>query len=124
MRLAQPGAQSVGESRMRFLCWAGGIPKPVLQYPVYDREGHLIATVDAAWPEHGVIGEFDGRVKYGRLLRPGEEPGDAVFREKVREDRIRDATGWRVVRVVWDDLARRHETVARIRAALGPPWSS
>jgi hypothetical protein len=34
------------------------------------------------------IGEFDGRVKYGRLLKPYEAPGDVVWREKQREDRI------------------------------------
>lgn len=118
MRLAQPGAQSVGESRTRFLCWSGGLPKPVLQFPVYDVHGHLVGTTDFAWPDHGVLGEFDGRIKYGRLLRAGETPGDAVFREKTREDRIREATGWRMVRVVWDDLSRRRATVERLREAL------
>ncbi len=42
------------------------------------------------------MGEFDGRIKYGRLLRPGQEAGDAVFEEKRREDAIRDE-GWKVV---------------------------
>lgn len=118
MRLAQSGAQSVGESRMRFLCWAGGLPRPVLQYAVYDDAGQLVGITDFAWPARRLLGEFDGRVKYGRLLRQGEDPGAAVFREKVREDRLREVTGWRVVRVVWDDLGRPRQTVARIERAL------
>ncbi len=70
------------------------------------------------WPEHGLLGEFDGRVKYGRLLRPGEEPGDAVFREKRREDELRRLTGFAMVRLVWADLHRPRETAARIRGLL------
>jgi hypothetical protein len=32
LRLAQFGSQSVGESRMRYLFWSTGIPRPELQY--------------------------------------------------------------------------------------------
>ena len=119
IRLMRPGAQSVGETRTRYLCWMHGIPEPLLQFEVFDSSGALIGITDFAWPELGVLGEFDGRVKYGRLLRPGEEPGDAVFREKRREDELRDVTGYRMVRVVWDDLGAARRTAARIRARLG-----
>lgn len=73
--------------------------------------------MDFAWPEHRTIGEFDGRVKYGRLLRPGEDAGEVVFREKVREDLLRDA-GWQVVRWVWADLDRPHVVADRVRRAF------
>ncbi|HEY0698007.1 MAG TPA: hypothetical protein VGD43_09375 [Micromonospora sp.] len=63
------------------------------------------------------MGEFDGRVKYGRLLRPGQDPGDAVFAEKMREDAIRD-TGLRVVRWVWNGVDDFGEVVARLRRAF------
>ncbi|RNL79955.1 type IV toxin-antitoxin system AbiEi family antitoxin domain-containing protein [Nocardioides marmorisolisilvae] len=118
LRLASPGAESVGESRARFLFFFHGLPRPELQYPVYDGDV-LIATTDFAWPELGVVGEFDGKIKYGRLLKPGETPGDAVFREKRREDRIREVTGWRVVRLVWADLADPRRTAARLVKVLG-----
>ena len=75
VRLMRPGAQSVGESRSRFLCWGQGLPEPVLQFEVRDEMGVVIGIADMAWPEHGVLGEFDGQVKYGRLLLPGESPG-------------------------------------------------
>ena len=62
---------------------------PELQHPVLDADGNLIGICDFYWEEDHHVGEFDGKVKYGRLLRPGESPGDAVFREKRREDRVR-----------------------------------
>lgn len=70
------------------------------------------------WREQRLLGEFDGKVKYGRLLRSGEEPGDAVFREKRREDRLRELTGFSMVRITWGDLYRPAETAARIRGLM------
>ena len=84
VRLADGGAESVGESRARFLCYLHDLPAPMLQFEVYDECGQLAGIADFAWPDHHLLGEFDGRVKYGRLLRAGEGPADAVFREKRR----------------------------------------
>lgn len=117
MRLAEPGSESVGESRARYLMFRHGIPKPLLQYAV-QAGGELLGTTDFAWPAHRLLGEFDGRIKYGRLLRPGETTEDAVYREKVREDRIREATGWTMIRLSWSDLSTPYETAERIRRAL------
>ncbi|MDT7681251.1 MAG: hypothetical protein QOG57_1561, partial [Pseudonocardiales bacterium] len=61
--------------------------------------------------------EFDGRIKYGRLLRPGQAPGDAVFEEKRREDALRDH-GLRVVRWCWDDLDTFAAVADRLRRAF------
>jgi hypothetical protein len=41
-----------------------------------------------------------------------------VLREKRREDRVRELTGWRCIRVTWADLENPARLVARIRAAL------
>jgi hypothetical protein len=116
-RLADGRSGSVGESRSRYLFWCAGLPAPQLQYEVYDEHG-LVGVCDFAWPEHGLLGEFDGQVKYGALLRPGETASDAVFREKQREDRLRRATGWSVVRLTWDMLATPERTAAYLRAML------
>jgi hypothetical protein len=89
-------AESPGETRSRFMFWRQGLPVPELQFHVYDEGGELVAITDFAWHEQKVFGEFDGQVKYGRLLREGEEPGDAVFREKRREDLVRAITGIRL----------------------------
>jgi hypothetical protein len=66
-----------------------------------------------------VVVEFDGFVKYGRtVVRPGEPaPGDVVFTEKVREDRLR-TLGYEVVRIIWSDLADLPAVRRRIEAAI------
>jgi hypothetical protein len=114
---AQPGGHSVGESRSRVLLARAGLPPPVLQWPVTDGAGRHVGTTDFGWPDLGVVGEFDGMVKYGRLLRPGQSPGDAVVAEKYREDRLRDE-GLRVVRWIWRELDDFDTVVARLLRAF------
>ncbi len=69
------------------------------------------------WEAERLLGEFDGRVKYGRLLRPGQEPGDVVFEEKRREDAMR-AEDWGMVRWTWDDIDRDGVLAGRVGRAL------
>ena len=118
VRLADGRSASAGESRSRYLFWTQGLPAPTLQFHVYDRHGKLVGITDFAWPEQSLLGEFDGRVKYGRLLRPGQSPGDVVFDEKIREDRLREITRWGMVRLVWRDHDRPAETAARFRRLM------
>ena len=114
IRMANGAADGPGESRGRWLFWSSGFPAPKLQYEVRRADGSLVGIADWAWEEYRLLGEFDGEVKYGRFLRPGETPGDAVFREKRREDEMREVTSWGMVRLIWDDFARRHKTVERL----------
>ena len=80
-----------------------GLPVPDLQVEVRTPSGLFVGRTDFGWRQHRLLGEFDGRVKYGRLLRPGQSPGDAVFDEKRREDALR-AEDYGVIRWVWRDL--------------------
>ncbi len=114
---ADRGGHSVGESRSRVLLARAGLPPPVLQWPVTDGVGRHLGTTDFAWPDLRTLGEFDGLVKYGRLLRPGQSPGDAVVAEKYREDRLRDE-GFRVVRWIWRELDDVDVIAARLRRAF------
>lgn len=92
---------SPGESLSRVGIRRLRLPAPDLQVPVRDGLG-LAGIVDFAWPDHRLVGEFDGVGKYLRdSVTGGREPGDIVVDEKRREDRIR-ATGLRVVRWGWD----------------------
>ena len=118
MRLCDGRSESVAESRARYLFWRMGLPKPTLQFKVYDSGGHLVATTDFGWPDAGVYAEFDGQVKYGRLLQPGQSAGDAVFAEKRREDLIRAATGGTVVRLVWSELHPQSRPAVQLQQLL------
>jgi hypothetical protein len=57
------------------------------------------------WKEQRTIGEFDGKIKYGRLLKPGQSIEEVLFEEKRREDALRDL-GWQIVRWLWADIYR------------------
>ncbi|MGA8256323.1 MAG: type IV toxin-antitoxin system AbiEi family antitoxin domain-containing protein [Nocardioides sp.] len=115
LRLADARVESIGESRTYFLCWHQGLPAPVPQYRVEGSDGQLVASLDFAWPHLGVWAEFDGKIKYGALLREGQHPSDVVVAEKKREDRVRELTGWTCIRLTWQDLAQPEQTAARIR---------
>jgi hypothetical protein len=116
-RLADGRAGSVGESRMRYFFWSHALPMPQLQHEVWF-QGRLIGVLDFYWPELGLMGEFDGKAKYLAHLREGENPADALFREKQREDLLRRVTGCRMVRFVWSDLESPGRTLAWLRPLL------
>jgi hypothetical protein len=107
--------ESPGETRSAYLFWRQGLPQPEPQWEIYDHHGILVACVDFAWPWLGVFGEFDGAVKYGKLLKPGQSPEDAVIAEKDRENLVRELTGWLCGRLVNSDLAAPGRTAERFR---------
>jgi hypothetical protein len=113
VEFADPRPMSVGESRSRVAMAHLGVATPVLQWPVVGRAGRILGTADFGWPEHGVVGEFDGFVKYGRLLRPGQVPADVVFAEKRREDAMRTVLRG-FVRWVWDEIDTFAEVAGRL----------
>jgi hypothetical protein len=110
-------SESVGESRSRVILHRWKLTPSALQFEVRSADGGLIGRTDFAWEQHRLVGEFDGRIKYRRLLRPGEDAGDAVFREKRREDEIR-SEGWGVLRWTWSDLHRPDRFAARVRRRM------
>lgn len=110
-------AESVGESRGLWLFWVEHLPAPTLQHEVRTG-GRLIGRTDWAWVKLGGLGEFDGKVKYGRLLKDGQDPGDAVFEEKKREDALREATRCWMIRLIWSDYDQPAVTAARLRRLI------
>jgi hypothetical protein len=110
-------AESPGESVLRWLLAEAGLPEPDLQPEVRSSTGGFIGRVDLAYLACGVIIEFDGHVKYQKLLRPGEDVTAVVLREKAREDRLREA-GLIVLRIVWSDFADPDRLARRVRAAM------
>jgi hypothetical protein len=90
---------NVGESRSRVALHRAGLPAPVTQWDVFNGPA-LLGRVDFGWPGLRTVGEFDGRVRYGRSLAAARYPGEVVFQEKLREDRLRERD-LRVVRWIW-----------------------
>jgi hypothetical protein len=109
-------SESVGESRSRVILHRWKLPPSAVQFEIRSPAGILVGRSDFAWEDRRLVGEFDGRIKYGRLLRPGQDAGDAVFAEKRREDAIREED-WGVVRWTWSDLQRPDRLAARVRRA-------
>jgi hypothetical protein len=117
LEFADAGAESVGESVCRLRMAQLGLPTPTVQSVIPELAPKYGTRVDFEFEDQRTVAEFDGRVKYGRLLEPGQHPGDVVFAEKVREDRIRD-TGRECVRVIWADFDQGFALLDRFRAAF------
>jgi hypothetical protein len=106
--LADGLAESPQETRVRLVLRRGGLPTPVAQYRVFDRDG-FVARVDFAYPELRLAIEYDGAWHGG----PGQLASD-----RRRLNRL-TAAGWRVVFVTAQDLHDPEALVQRVHAALG-----
>ena len=120
--MLDPASESVGESCSRVVMTQVGLPMPELQFEVVTPNGELVGRCDFYWRgrsprSRGTLGEFDGLVKYGRLLRPGQGAGAVVTAEKEREDRLRDE-GFQLVRWTWPDLSQPDMLRQRILRGL------
>ena len=105
--LGSPLAESALESLTRLAMHDDGFPQPELQVVIETHAGSY--RVDMLFRESRLIVEIDGLGKYT----------DTEFRrEKVRESRLR-AAGYRVERVIWEDVLRYWpRTRLRLWAAL------
>lgn len=118
--LADGRAESPLETRGRLALLFAGLPRPELQVELFD-SGGFIGRMDAWYAEAAVAVEFDGKVKY-LDPRDGSSPGEVLWKEKRREDRMRDV-GVRVVRVANEDLGVPWaQKAARIRDLLAAPY--
>ena len=113
--LANPLSESFGESFSRWVIWQLGLPMPILQYPV-DVHGRRYRS-DFGWPELGVLGEFDGRIKYEGVLDDSRSLADVVMAEKRREQDLR-SLGWQVTRWGMAELHEPHRLRYQLEAAF------
>ena len=124
LALGDGRAESPAESLSRFHMMRAGIPAPELQFEIFDANGEFVARADFGWPEHGLVGEVDGRIKYRELLGPGQSAADVVMAEKRREQRIR-ACGYWVVRWGWREANDQASLTALLNAGFAsasPAW--
>lgn len=112
---ADAGAESPGETHLRYLVWASGLPRPESQVHVSTHLGDFWA--DLGWDRWHVLLEYDGMVKYQD--GPDGAPSDALIREKRRQDAIAEA-GYRILRVTKYDLRDPERLIRRILALLPP----
>lgn len=101
--LARPGAESPMESEARLVMIDGGLPEPVLQYEIIDRDGRCW-RVDFAWPEQKLAVEYDGFDFHSSA-------------EHLRRDRQKRAAlqelGWIVLSIVCDDVRQQPSRMVR-----------
>jgi hypothetical protein len=107
--LCDAGAESPQESRLRLVLVAGGMPRPVTQFAVYD-DDRFVARLDLAYPRRRLGVEYDGDQHRSR----------AVFREDVRRLNDLRACGWTVLRFTAADLHRPAAVVGVVERALRP----
>lgn len=88
-------SESPGESLARVRFHEYGVSQPQQQV-VLCVDDHSY-RLDFLWEDAGVVGEFDGWMKYRRDF------DQALRKEKAREDAVR-STGLRVIRFYWEDL--------------------
>lgn len=84
------------------------VPLPRVQIEIRSRSGRFLGRVDCLWEEQRLVGEVDGRMKYG--------DAEAVYAEKRREDDIRaEAYGF----IRWGAQDLRTDALAhRLKALL------
>lgn len=96
-------AESVGESVSRGRMYELALPMPQLQREFVDDAG-FVGRADFWWDHLRIVGEFDGRVKCRADGHSGNlPPEEVVWREKLREDRLRRQCR-SVVRWTWADI--------------------
>ncbi|RMI35526.1 hypothetical protein [Nocardia stercoris] len=111
-----PRSPGIGHSRSRVMLRRLGIPQPRSQGDVQSHDRRRLGRVDFWFGDTGVVGVFDGHLRYGRAVHPGGDVVEALAREQSREEALR-RHGFQVVRWTWDELADG-TAAARIRAAL------
>lgn len=95
-------SDSFGESQCRAVIHLLGFARPELQVEIRDSEGAM--HPDFLWREVMGVAEFDGKAKYTRNEFTHGDPGDVVWREKKREDRLR-RRGCGVTRILTEHVA-------------------
>jgi len=109
LQLVEPATESPMETRLRLTLVLAGLPKPVVQEPIYDRD-QFVARPDLLYPAHRLAIEYDGGTHRQSLVEDNR-----------RQNRLINA-GYRVLRFTAGDVQHDKErVVAQVRAEL---WRS
>lgn len=102
---------SVGETRSRLLLDTLPLPQPLVGEWVHDEQRDPVGRVSFLYPEHGVLGKYEGDGLYGA------EPPVSEIESKRHRNRFEEL-GWIVVRWNWQDLANPKELTDRVARAF------
>ena len=107
LRHADGAAESPMESRLRMLLVLAGLPRPIVNEPLYDMSGCFLARPDLRIDR--VLIEFDGRIH-----RDGQ-----VFVNDLRRQNSLLSAGYTLLRYSASDVYRRPEAIVlEVQAAL------
>jgi Protein of unknown function (DUF559) len=108
--VADGGAESPQETRLRLLLVRAGFPRPVTQIPIRNASGRVVRRIDLGWPRWKVGVEYDGAQHW----TDSAQHCDDIDRLEFLAD-----LGWRIIRVSATHL-RSHPQgiVRRANAAL------
>ena len=102
------------EDRFLHLLQGYELPVPRCQHPIYDAQGGLVARVDFAYPESGLLIELDG-AQFHTDRR-------SFQLDRVRQNRL-IAQGYRVLRFTyWDVMAAPEYVIDTIDSFLPRNW--
>lgn len=107
--MALPEVRSPGETVMRLVIAAVGLPRPVPNLRVTDPRDRSVRYIDLAWEEVRLGLEYDGD---GHRTTKGQ-----WRRDEERRDQLA-GLGWTLVRANGDDLRRPLRILLRVRDAL------
>lgn len=107
IHLADPGAESPMETRLRVLLVRAGLPAPETQVELKNQYGAVIARVDLFYEAARLAVEYDGDVHRQQLAQDLRRQNDLL------------AAGYQLLRFTAADVYRRpDEVIDRVRLAL------
>ena len=102
-------SESSPESEVRVIVVTHGLPRPLVNHPIHDNQGRLIARADLYFKDYGELVEYEGdhhRTDLSQWRRDLTRTADV------------EAEGLHVTRVNADDLHQERALVGRIAANL------
>lgn len=109
LRLSRPGTDSARETLLRLAVVRAGFPEPVVNAPIRDPRGRMVAHGDLVWPEFRVVLEYEGR-------QHAEDSRQFAIDIRRLDDIA--ALEYRVIRVDRQLFAARSDLLQRISGAL------
>ncbi|MCV7345398.1 endonuclease domain-containing protein [Mycolicibacterium rhodesiae] len=110
LTIADGGAESPQETRLRLLLVREGFPRPVTQIPIRNPQGRIVRRIDLGWPQWKVGIEYDGAHHWTDAAQHAGDIDRLEFLARL---------GWRIVRVSSTHLKfDRAGIVRRTRTAL------